>query len=65
MKGDAGVFRVRATVGTVADDGGDFDGQFAEFGAPEDFIEAVVGLGDQHGGAHAVGQAAEMPIGVQ
>jgi hypothetical protein len=25
----------------------------------------VVGLGDEHGGAHAVGQAAEMPVRLQ
>ncbi len=38
----------------AADDRGDFNRQFAKFGAPEDFVEAVVGLGDEDGGAHEV-----------
>ena len=65
MEGDGGVLGDGSAVGAVADDGGDFDGEFVEFGAPEDFVEAVVGFGDEHGGAHAVGKVAEMPGGVQ
>jgi hypothetical protein len=65
MEGDTGVFRAGAAVRAVADDGGDFDGQFVEFGAPEDFVEAVIGFGDEHRGAHAVGQAAEVPVSVK
>jgi hypothetical protein len=36
-------------------------GSFVEFRPPQDFVEAVVGLGDEHSGFHAVGQAPEMP----
>ena len=62
---DVGVLGDVAAIRAVADDGGDFDGEFVEFGAPEDFVEAVVGFGDEHGGAHAVGEVAEMPGGVE
>ena len=65
VEGDAGVLGDVAAVGAVADDGGDFDGKFVEFGSPEDFVEAVVGFGDEHGGAHAVGKVAEMPDGME
>lgn len=61
IEGDPSALGGGAAVGAVADDGRDLDRQFVEFGAPEDFVEAVVGLGDEHGGPHAVGQAAKMP----
>lgn len=49
----------------VSDDGGDFDGEFVEFGAPNDFVEAVFGICHQEGGAHFIGQSAEVPCGAQ
>ncbi len=45
----------------VPDEGGDLDGELAELGAEEDFVEAVVGLGDEDGGAHFIRQLAEVP----
>jgi hypothetical protein len=65
MERDAGMVGDAAAVRPVADDGGDFHRELAEFGAPEDFVEAVVRFGDEHGGAHAVRQAAEVPAGLQ
>ena len=61
MKRDVVAFRESPAVVAIADDRGDFDRQFRHLGAPENFIEAVIGFGHQHGGAHAVWQSAEMP----
>ena len=65
MKWNIFTFGDAATVWAVTDDGGNFDGEFIKFRAPEDFVEAVVGLGDKHGGFHPVGQTPEMPIRLQ
>jgi len=65
VEGDVGVLGDGLAVGSVADDRGDFDGEFAEAGAPEDFLEAVVGFGDEDGGPHFVGEAAEVPVGAE
>ena len=65
MEGNPGALGDGAAGLAVADDGGDFDGEFVEFGAPDDLVEAVVGLGDEDGGAHFVGQRAEVPYGLQ
>lgn len=55
MEGDSGFEGDVLAVVTVANDGSDLNGHFTQFGAPEDFVEAVVGFGHQHGGAHLVG----------
>ena len=65
VKGDVGVLCDGFAGIAIADDRGDFDGEFTEFGAPEDFLKAVVGFGDEHRSAHFVGEAAEMPLGLE
>ena len=59
---DLGVIGDGATVVAVADDRGDLDRQFVQLRAPQDLIEAVVGLGDENSGPHLVGQATEVPV---
>lgn len=54
-----------ATVAAISDDGGDLNGEFVKFRAPEDFVETVVGFGHQNRGFHAVGESSEMPVRLQ
>ena len=61
VEGDAGALGEGAAVFAVADDGGDLDGEFVEFSSPDDLVKAVVGPGHENGGAHLVGQRAEVP----
>src|SRR6478752_150526 len=65
MKRNPGLVGNGPAIVAVADDGGDLNGKFVEFRPPEDFVEAVVGFGDENRRLHAVGQAAEMPGGLQ
>ena len=65
MERDTGTFGERAADFAVADDRGDLDGEFVEFGAPDDLVEAVVGFGDEDGRAHFVGQGTEVPFSLE
>ncbi len=65
VKRNIGSFRDGTAVAAVSDDRRDFDRELVEFGAPENFVEAMVGFGDQDGGPHSVGEAPEVPVGVQ
>ena len=65
VKWQVGPFRDRPAIAAVADDRGDLDREFVKPRPPEDFVEAVVGFGDEHGSFHAVRQAAEVPIGLE
>ncbi len=65
VEGDACLFGNRLAGVAVADDRGDLNGHFAEFGSPEHLVQAVVGFGHQHRGAHLVRESAEVPGGGQ
>ncbi len=65
VKRQVGPFRDRPAIAAVADDRGDLDREFVEPRPPEDFVEAVVGFGDEHRSFHAVREPAEVPIGLQ
>ncbi len=65
VEGEAGAFGDVGAVVAVPDEGGDLDGELAELGAEEDFVEAVVGLCDEDGGAHFIRQLAEVPGGAE
>ena len=54
-----------AAVFAIADDGSDFDGKLAEFRAPDDFVEAVIGFCHQNSRTHFIGKVAEMPFCIE
>lgn len=61
VKGESGTGSDVGAVVAVSDEGGDFYGELSKFCAKEYLVEAMVGLGDEDGGAHFVGQLSEVP----